>query len=385
VRSPSGGSGPAPVLVAGLLAVAAADALGDLARSVLLIGVDRTLHGLGAGVCLAAAAGIVAERRQASRSLVGWWACATVCGLAATPALMRHRVIADGWHAALQAYPWLAGVALALAALYTILAEGTAPLAVRIAFPPAERALVALLAAPVAGMCAIAVAVTDRGGQAVAVAAIAGAIGVTGLSVLAGKASTAGRLAGVCAVTGFTVVPAAEAVTTIVPAAELGPKVGVALAAAAACGAALVLARPGTGRRGTAAGLFVAAAAFDAFYLAGGAITHAEVLALVGAPLAGGMTAALAAAWRSTGTGGAVCGVVLLLTGVVGGYVAVAAVQLQALRGARTSVAVHAALVSTTAHWALISAGLTGVLALLTAAGPARRRSGGPGGTPDRG
>ena len=58
--------------------------------------------------------------------------------------------------------------------------------------------------------------------------------------------------------------------------------------------------------------------------------------------LAGG---ALAAAWRDTGTGGAVCGVVLLLAGVVGGYIAVTAVQLQALRGARTSVAVHAALV----------------------------------------
>jgi len=45
-------------------------------------------------------------------------------------------------------------------------------------------------------------------------------------------------------------------------------------------------------------------------------------------------------------------------------------------------VAVHAALVLTTADWALVSEGLTGVLALLTAAGPARRRSADPGGTP---
>jgi hypothetical protein len=60
---------------------------------------------------------------------------------------------------------------------------------------------------------------------------------------------------------------------------------------------------------------------------------------------------------------------VLRLAGVVGGYIAVTAVQLRALRGARTSVAVHAALVSTTATWALSSAGLTGVLALLTAVG----------------
>ena len=59
----------------------------------------------------------------------------------------------------------------------------------------------------------------------------------------------------------------------------------------------------------------------------------------------------------------------LRLAGVVGGNIAATAVQLQALRGGRTSVAVHAALVSATADWVLSSAGLTGVLALLTAVG----------------
>ena len=125
-----------PVLLAGLLAVAVADALGEGARTVLLIGVDRTLHGLGAGISMAAVAAIVAERRQTARSLAGWWAWAAVCGLAAAPALMRHRVIVDGWRAALQPYPWLVGAALALAALYAILTDGTAPQAVRSAFPP---------------------------------------------------------------------------------------------------------------------------------------------------------------------------------------------------------------------------------------------------------
>ncbi len=103
------------------------------------------------GISPAAAAGIVAERRRVSRSLVGWWASATVFTLAVTPALMRHRVTAGGWHAALQPYPWLVGVALGLAALYAVTAEGAAPVAVRFAFPPAERSLLALLAAPVTG------------------------------------------------------------------------------------------------------------------------------------------------------------------------------------------------------------------------------------------
>src|SRR5580700_10601408 len=122
-----------PVLLAGLAVIAVADALGEGARTVVLIGADRLLHGLGAGISMAALAAIVAERPLA-RSLAGWWACAVVCALAAAPALMRHRVTVGGWRAALQPYPWLAGVALALAALYAIVAEGSARAAVRSAF-----------------------------------------------------------------------------------------------------------------------------------------------------------------------------------------------------------------------------------------------------------
>ncbi|HJY71951.1 MAG TPA: hypothetical protein VJ347_09250, partial [Streptosporangiaceae bacterium] len=120
-----------PVLLAGLLVIGAADALGEGARTVLLIGVDRLLHGLGAGISMAAVAAIVAERRQPARSLAGWWACAVVCALAVAPALMRYRVTVGGWRAALQPYPWLTGAALALAALYAILAEETARTTVR--------------------------------------------------------------------------------------------------------------------------------------------------------------------------------------------------------------------------------------------------------------
>jgi hypothetical protein len=71
---------------------------------------------------------------------------------------MRRRVSSGGWHAALQPYPWLTAAALTLAALYALLAEGTAVATARNAFPAAERAQLALLIAPVAGICAIAVA-----------------------------------------------------------------------------------------------------------------------------------------------------------------------------------------------------------------------------------
>lgn len=390
-----------PVLLAGLLAIGVADALGEGARTIPLIGADRVLHGLGAGISMAAVAAVVAERRQTvhttGRSLAGWWACAVVCALAAAPALMRHRVTVGGWRGALQPCPWLVGAALALAALYAILTEGTARTAVRSVFPAAERALLALLTAPVAGMCAVAVAVTYRGEHAVVAAAIADAIALAGLAVMAVRASTAGRLAAVCAVIGFTVAPAAGAVSALTLPGQPGWEAGGAALAAAVCAAALTLTRPATSARtATTAGLFVAAAAFAAASQAGPAIADTGVLALLCVPLAGGLAAALAAAVRGTGTGGTVCGVVLLLAGVVGGYLAAGAGQLQALQAARTAAAVHTALVTTTARWALLAAVVTTAVALVMAAASARHGStrtadsGAPpvrpaGGTPDRG
>jgi hypothetical protein len=87
-----------------------------------------------------------------------------VAGLAIAPEVMRHRVSSGGWHAALQPYPWLTAAALTLAALYALLAEGTAVATARNAFPAAERAQLTLLTVPVVGICAIAVAVTYCGG-----------------------------------------------------------------------------------------------------------------------------------------------------------------------------------------------------------------------------
>ncbi len=52
-----------PVLLTGLVLLAAADALGDTARTVALIGADRSLHGAGAGIAMTGVVAVVAERQ----------------------------------------------------------------------------------------------------------------------------------------------------------------------------------------------------------------------------------------------------------------------------------------------------------------------------------
>jgi hypothetical protein len=365
-----------PVLLAGLLVIAAADVAGGIARTVLEIGVDRSMHGLGAGIVLAAAAAIVAEQQKAqrvlagwwARVLAGWWAAVAVAGLAAAPELMRHRVVPGDWHAALQPYPWLTGTALALAALYAVLAEGTAATAARSAFPVAERAQLALLAAPVAGICAIALAVTYRSGNAVIAAAVTDAIALAGIAVITARTGTAARFAVVCAVTGFTLAPTAAAVTALAqPTAESG----CAVLAAALGGAALALmARPESRKTITSAGLLLAAAGFGAMYLTEGRNSAALLCAA-------GLAAALTSSLRATGAAGAMAGVVILLAGVVAGDLAAGSVQLRALTGAPSAQAIPGALAAATGRWLIIAAAVTAIVGLALASrkasGAARR------------
>ena len=414
-----------PVLLAGLLALAAADVLGDAAHTIALIGVDRSLHGAGAGIAMAGVVAIAAEQRRIEqrrieqrrpkqrrieqrrpkqrriergrtkrgrpdngalearrRLLAGWWSAITVAGLASAPELMRYRVSSGGWHAALQPAPWLTGAALALGALYAMLAEGTAM--ARNVFPAAERAQLALLTAPVAGVCAIAVAVTYRGEAAVVAAAAAAAIALAGVAAITARAGTAARFAVVCAVTGFTLAPAADAVTALTKPGQATAGTGGMVLAAALCGAGLAMAtrRPGV-RAVTAIGLSMAAAGLAALDLAGLAVLSGRLLAVLCVPLAGGLAAALTASLRATGVAGSLAGAVILMVSLVPGYLAAGAMQLRALTGTRTVPAVHGALVTAAGHWALVAAALTGTVALALACTPGRRRRARPGGRRD--
>ena len=387
-----------PVLLAGLMIIAAADVIGDAGPSIALIGTDRSLHGVGAGIAMTAVAAIVADQpRLARRSLAGWWAAFTVAGLAAAPALMRHRLSMGDWHAALHPYPWLTGGALILAAVYALVAEGAATTASRTAFPATERAQLALLTAPVGGISAIAVAATYHGDKAVVAAAIAAAAALIGITTVTARAGTAARFAAVCAVAGFTLAPAAGVVTVLSPP---GPESGVAVLAGALCGAALAMLTRRV-RAVTATGLFLAAAGFAALYLAGPGTRltlpavlaggwvnpRSHVLAIICVPLAGGLAAALTAALRGTrgaasGTAGAMAGAVLLLTGLVAGFLAAGAMQVRALTGVTSAPGVQHALVSAAGRWVLVAAGTAAAFALVMAfvthwraiAAPAGRR-----------
>ena len=114
-----------PVLLAGLLVMAVADALGGSAHTVTVIAVVRVLHGAAAGLALPAALALAWERALAPRRwLIALWSVVAVAGLTAAPAVARARLASGGWHAALAPDPWLTGAALTLAALYAVLAAG---------------------------------------------------------------------------------------------------------------------------------------------------------------------------------------------------------------------------------------------------------------------
>jgi hypothetical protein len=66
---------------------------------------------------------------------------------------------------------------------------------------------------------------------------------------------------------------------------------------------------------------------------------------------------------------------VLLLAGLVAGYLAAGALQLRALTGATTVPAAHAALATAAGRWTLTAAALAGAVALVLAC-VGRRRTG---------
>ena len=125
----------------------------------------------------------------------------------------------------------------------------------------------------------------------------------------------------------------------------------------------------------SAAGLVLAAADLVALDLAGLAAPSGRMLMLLRAPVAAGLAVALAASLRAAGPAGALAGLILLLAGLVGGYLAAEAVQLRALTGATTVPAAHAALATAAGHWTLTAAALAGAVALALAC-IGRRRTG---------
>jgi hypothetical protein len=226
-----------PVLLAGLLTIALADLAGGAVRSLPLVAVDRALHGIGAGLTLPGAAALAVSTRRARGCTGVIWVLVTVTALAAGPALVRRQVAAGtagGWHAMLEPFPWLAGVALASVAAYLPLA-GRDTLHRR--HDAEDRARLAMLGAPLAALGLMLLAVSYRDHAAVIATAISEVtvlIVLIGVVTRGGHATRTGALPAAAALAGFTLMPFG----TILPVAALA-------ALALACGVVLAV----TGRR----------------------------------------------------------------------------------------------------------------------------------------
>lgn len=361
---------PWPVLLAGLLLMAVADALGGSARTVSLIGLDRMLHGVAAGIALPAAVALAWERAPgARRVLAALWSAVAVTGLVVAPAVIRDRLASGDWHAALAPYPWLTGTALALAALYAVLADGPGTLR-----RPSreggrqdathERAQLAVLAVPAIGLSALGIAVSYREPATLLAAASVGIVIVIGVAAVA----SADHLVGgplcfplIGAVIGLVVAPAAGAVTSLralapghLSGASWLPLAATAGSAAAAAAIALMLRdRP---QAVVLAGLAVAAESLAAAHVAGPFVAG-PVLAGISALLAGGLTAAMTAALADATAATALSGVSLMLAGLMTGYLAAGAVQVRmVIRPATAPLAARDALSGAAGVWDLAGA-----------------------------
>jgi hypothetical protein len=375
-----------PVLLAGLLVIGGADLLGDYARTAMIIGVDRALHGLGGGLALPGTLALAWERPPRwCRLLARWWVVVAVVSLFAVVPVMRDRLAGGDWRAALQPFPWLTAVGLGVTALYVALAGGMGR-QTRSAVTPAERSQLALLAVPVAGLGALDLGVSDQNSRSVAVAAGVAVLVLAVLAMVTSSDPVTGGARGrrrrlgfpvIAACAGFVLAPTAGDIATLRPLAG-GPdpalrSLWLPLAAAAAgclLGTAVAWlagrrvgrqagevrgartgahaarhqrrASFGSGKQGAGkaegyigpatlicvlTGLICAAAGLVLARTAGPAAGQHE-LAAAYALLGGGLAMALSAGVAEATPSGALAGLSLALAGALSGYLLAGAVQI---------------------------------------------------------
>jgi hypothetical protein len=390
-----------PVLLAGLLAIGAADLLADSVHSALAIGADRVLHGLGAGIALPATLALAWERPPRwCRLLARWWVVVTVISLFGVVPVMRDRLMGGDWRAALQPFPWLTAIGLAVTALYVALAGG-AGRQTRSAVTPAERSQLALLAVPVLGLGALDVGVSNQNSRSVAVAAGVAVVVLAALAMVTSSDPVTGGGRGrrrrlcfplVAACAGFALAPTVGQIATLRPLAG-GPdpalrSLWLPLAAAAAgCLLGTAVAwlagrraarQQGDGRASRAgahaarhkstktrgngratlacviAGLICAATGLVIAHTGGPAAGPPE-LAAAFALLAGGLTMALSAGVAEATPAGAMSGLSLALAGALTGYLLAGAIQIR-LVGSLASSSIQAQIGSPAVAQALAKA-----------------------------
>ncbi|MEU8107500.1 hypothetical protein AB0C18_27675 [Nonomuraea muscovyensis] len=372
------GRAKAPQLViAGLLLLALADALGGYAGSTFLVGVMRVLHGIGAGLLVPATLVAVWERPPLLRAL---WAGVLALSLLGAQALALWPL--DGvndWKVTLQPYPMVSGIALALAAAYLVVwmlrDRQPAPQP-----QPKERSRLLLAAVPAAGIAVVAVSTASQDWQANLVILVA-ALAVVALLALASVGTAEGRtLAYVMVAVGVVLLPSIAQVTYVEMGGLGGPGLkglwlpfGVAgLLAVAAAVLVCLFARDG-GRWLTSVGLLAMVVGLCSVRVL---VPDPDGLVLV-VPftlLAVGAAVALTAALRAAGFGAALFGVTLCFPGVLAGYLLGTGVQMALLRGVRSPQELVDRFVGALHLWALIG-GFVVVAVIVLAALMARRGS----------
>lgn len=349
----------APVLVAGLTLLAAADAAGGYAGSPVMVGVLRVLHGIGAGLLLPATL-VAAWERPRRRFLLPLWAGMLAASLAGAQALALWPLArATSWQVTLQPYPLLTGVALALAAVYLVLWIVTSGGGVHVhggvdsvAGDPrdagdverpsaAERGRLTLAAVPAAGIAVLAVGTTFDWPPVLVIAAAAVAVvAMLGLGAVAAFDGPGGRaLAFTNVAVGLVVLPTAAQTTYV----EMGGVRGgpglsglwlpFTVAAAIAVVAACVVGAAGEQKAGklVGAGLVAVVAGLCAIRLIA-PTPDGPLLVVPFALLAGGSAVALVAALRPVRIGTALLGLSLCFPAVLAGFLLGTGIQLTHLR-----------------------------------------------------
>lgn len=214
---------PAPLVLAGLVMLAAADLAGGFAGSTFEVGALRALHGAGAGVLVPATFAAAWERsRAARRVLVPLWAAALCASLLAAQALALWP-LADvtSWRVTLQPYPLLTGVALAFAAVHLAVSRlGEAGSSAATRWPVVGRGDLALTAGPSAGVAVLAVGTTfNWPSELILVAAAVAVVSLPAMACVRRAGGSEARMAALVMIAvGLVVLPTTAQVTYV----ELG-------------------------------------------------------------------------------------------------------------------------------------------------------------------
>lgn len=379
---------PWPVLLAGLALLGLTEVVAGAVGSVFWVAFLRIFQGIGAGLVLPGTLALVATHPlRGQRLLSAWYAGVLVASLMAATPLIYLTLLGDDWHAIMQPYPWLVGLALLFTAglVVTERREGV----VRATARASERILL-LPAIPALALSVFAVGASFNWSTwallALAVTALIVMYGLTTLGdAFDGRLGTNHVVVAVTA--GVVVLPVTAQVVNLSLPVFGGPGLGaiwlpLLVAVVVTMGTAIggvVFGPPSASPQMTIAGLVAAGLGLAAIRLLVPATDWLVLLALT--LLGGGLGLAFGATLRRVGTGAALLGLGVIFPAVLAGQLLSGAIMLrfteQIASGSLHSRVVHDLLLSALGSWVTVSALVTLVaIADVTLAWLRSRRAG---------